>query len=93
MLAVAELAPQVGLRIACQAFALNRGFVYRDRAGPRLTSPERASRRGRSAAGAVVRYLRLRRSRRVPPNLKFASGRVTQLEYVYAVVPGLRVAS
>ena len=33
MLAVAELAPHVGLRSACQAFALNRGFVYRDRAG------------------------------------------------------------
>ena len=32
MLAVAELAPHVGLRSACQAFALNRGFVYRDRA-------------------------------------------------------------
>jgi hypothetical protein len=27
MLAVAELAPRVGLRSACQAFALNRGFV------------------------------------------------------------------
>ena len=32
MLAVTELAPHVGLRSACQAFALNRGFVYRDRA-------------------------------------------------------------
>jgi hypothetical protein len=32
MLAVAELTPHVGLRSACQAFALNRGFVYRDRA-------------------------------------------------------------
>jgi hypothetical protein len=30
-LAVAELAPHVGLRAACRAFALNRGFVYRDR--------------------------------------------------------------
>jgi hypothetical protein len=29
MLAVAELAAHVGLRSACQAFALNRGFVYR----------------------------------------------------------------
>jgi hypothetical protein len=32
MLAVAELAPHVGLTSASQAFALNRGFVYRDRA-------------------------------------------------------------
>ena len=32
MLAVAELTPHVGLSSACQAFALNRGFVYRDRA-------------------------------------------------------------
>jgi putative transposase len=32
MLAVAELAPHVGLKAACRAFALNRGFVYRDRA-------------------------------------------------------------
>src|ERR1019366_3362304 len=31
MLAVAELASHVGLSSACQAFALNRGFVYRDR--------------------------------------------------------------
>lgn len=38
MLAVAELAPHVGLRSACQAFALNRGFVYRDRAGHRVTA-------------------------------------------------------
>ncbi len=32
MLAVAELAPHVGLKAACRAFALNRGFVYRDHA-------------------------------------------------------------
>ena len=31
MAAVAELAPYVGLRTACQAFSLNRAFVYRDR--------------------------------------------------------------
>jgi transposase InsO family protein len=44
MLAVAELAPQVGLRSACQAFALNRGFVYRDRAGHRSTASRRVAR-------------------------------------------------
>jgi transposase InsO family protein len=32
MLAVADLAVHVGLKNACRAFALNRGFVYRDRA-------------------------------------------------------------
>ena len=32
MAAVAELAAHVGLRTACQAFSLNRAFVYRDRA-------------------------------------------------------------
>jgi putative transposase len=32
MAAVAELACHVGLRMACQAFSLNRAFVYRDRA-------------------------------------------------------------
>jgi len=37
MLAVAELAPHVGLKAACRAFALNRGFVYRDRARHRAT--------------------------------------------------------
>jgi putative transposase len=31
MAAVADLAPHVGLRAACHAFALNRAFVYRDR--------------------------------------------------------------
>jgi len=44
MLAVAELAPHVGLRSACQAFALNRGFVYRDRARHRVTGARRAPR-------------------------------------------------
>src|SRR5258708_3651843 len=42
MLAVAELAPRVGLRSACQAFALNRGFVYRDRARRSVTASRRA---------------------------------------------------
>ena len=32
MRAVAELAAHIGIRGACGAFALNRGFVYRDRA-------------------------------------------------------------
>ena len=41
MLAVAELAPHVGLSSACQAFALNRGFVYRDRARHRVTASRR----------------------------------------------------
>ena len=44
MLAVAELAPHVGLRSACQAFALNRGFVYRDRAGHRVPASRRVPR-------------------------------------------------
>jgi hypothetical protein len=44
MLAVAELAPHIGLRSACQAFALNRGFVYRDRARHRATGARCASR-------------------------------------------------
>jgi len=35
MQAVAELAVHVGLKSACRAFALNRAFVYRDRAGHR----------------------------------------------------------
>ena len=41
MLAVTELAPRVGLRSACQAFALNRGFVYRDRARRSVTASRR----------------------------------------------------
>ena len=39
MLAVAELAPHIGMRSACRAFALNRGFVYRDRTQHRSTTP------------------------------------------------------
>jgi hypothetical protein len=44
MLAVAELAPQVGLSSACQAFALNRGMVYRDRNRHTVIALPRASR-------------------------------------------------
>ena len=44
MLAVAELASHVGLSSACQAFSLNRGFVYRDRNRHTMTAPRRASR-------------------------------------------------
>ena len=44
MLAVAELAPHVGLSRACQAFALNRGMVYRDRNRHTMTALPRASR-------------------------------------------------
>jgi hypothetical protein len=36
--------PHAGLRSACQAFALNRGFVYRDRARHRLTASRRVPR-------------------------------------------------
>jgi putative transposase len=39
MRAVAELAAHIGIRGACGAFALNRGFVYRDRARHRAGSP------------------------------------------------------
>lgn len=39
MRAVAELAPHIGMRSACDVFALNRGFVYRDRARHRAGSP------------------------------------------------------
>ena len=44
MLAVADLAPHVGLKAACRAFGLNRGFVYRDRVRHRTIGPRRASR-------------------------------------------------
>src|ERR1700694_2809862 len=44
MLAVAQPPPGVRLRSACQAFALNRGFVYRDRARHRVTGSRRAPR-------------------------------------------------
>ena len=39
MLAVAELAPHIGMRGACAALALNRGFVYRDRVRHRVGVP------------------------------------------------------
>jgi putative transposase len=39
MQAVDELAVHVGLKSACRAFALNRAFVYRDRAGHRAVGP------------------------------------------------------
>ncbi|MGB6450608.1 MAG: hypothetical protein WBE92_07640, partial [Steroidobacteraceae bacterium] len=39
MRAVAELAPHIGMRSACGAFALNRGFVYRARTRHRAGSP------------------------------------------------------
>lgn len=41
---VAELACVVGLKNACQAFALNRGFVYRDRNRHTVAPTRRASR-------------------------------------------------
>jgi len=44
MQAVTELASVVGLKTACQAFALNRGFVYRDRNRHAATTPRRVSR-------------------------------------------------
>jgi putative transposase len=44
MAAVAELAPHVGLRVACQAFSLNRSFVYRDRARRRGAVPRPVAR-------------------------------------------------
>ena len=44
MLAVAELAPHVGLKSACQAFAMNRGLVYRDRARHRVSMSRRLPR-------------------------------------------------
>jgi putative transposase len=37
MLAVAGLASHIGMKSACRVFALNRGFVYRDRARHRAT--------------------------------------------------------
>jgi hypothetical protein len=41
MAAVAELSVHVGLRDACQAFSLNRVFVYRDRARRQVTVSRR----------------------------------------------------
>jgi putative transposase len=46
MQAVGELAVRVGLKSACRAFALNRAFVYRDRAGHGAAAP-RCVRRAR----------------------------------------------
>ena len=43
MQAFADLAVHVGLHSACRAFALNRAFVYRDRARRRTIGPRRAS--------------------------------------------------
>jgi len=39
MIAVTELAAQIGMKSACRALALNRGFVYRDRARDRAAAP------------------------------------------------------
>jgi transposase InsO family protein len=44
MSAVAELMPHIGLSQACRAFALNRGFVYRDRNRHRPTVSRHARR-------------------------------------------------
>ena len=44
MLAVAALAPHIGMRGACGAFAVNRGSVYRDRLRHRATVPRCAPR-------------------------------------------------
>ena len=44
MLAVAELAPRVGLRGACRAFGLNHGVVYRDRVRRRVPTSSSVSR-------------------------------------------------
>jgi transposase InsO family protein len=44
MLAATDLAARVGLKTACRAFALNRGFVYRERARHRGGSPRGVAR-------------------------------------------------
>jgi transposase InsO family protein len=44
MLAVAELAPHVGMKRACRALSVNRGAVYRDRARHRVGPPRCAPR-------------------------------------------------
>jgi putative transposase len=44
MAAVAELAPHVGLRTACQVFSLNRALVDRDRARRQGTASLRLAR-------------------------------------------------
>jgi putative transposase len=61
MLAVAELAPLIGMRSACGAFALNRGFVYRDRArhrpGVRWCAPRARPRPPLALSGAEQEIL------------------------------------
>jgi putative transposase len=47
MLAVTDLAMHVGLKTACRAFALSRGFVYRDRARLRAGGATRCVPRAR----------------------------------------------
>ena len=48
MLAVTDLASQIGMQAACRAFAFNPGFVYRDRAkGREVVSPQRIAVRPR----------------------------------------------
>jgi len=42
MHSVKDLADHVGMKAACQAFGLNRGFVYRDRDRRRAIGPRRA---------------------------------------------------
>ncbi len=42
MRSVNDLAVHVGMTAPCQAFGLNRGFVYRDRARHRAIGPRRA---------------------------------------------------
>lgn len=44
MFAVTELAAHIGMRSACRAFALHRGFVYRDRARRHGAAPRRVPR-------------------------------------------------
>ena len=43
MFAVDDLAVHIGLKAACRAFALNRAFVYRDRARRRGSRPRGAA--------------------------------------------------
>src|ERR1700692_236144 len=50
MLAVTELAPHVGMKRACRAFALHRGAVYRARIRHRAAPPTMC---GASAATAA----------------------------------------
>ena len=56
MVAVNELASQVGMKAACRAFAFNPGFVYRDRARRRgVFTRHPVSVRPRTAAGLLHR--------------------------------------